>query len=343
MKTEPEPSKVSTDESRRVAILKSATSAGTLDEITKRSGVSRSACHRWLLKLHEQGLMDRQDQLFVTSQAGLKAIDGVDFSHFPPSALNRVWPQIELMPTPLHTASLAISIVAIGVRKAEIVEDLHVSMILAGATQRLKSFVVKALCALLKIDPKSIEMKMMQVRPRGMLERKDARGQTVYESEVMKMPFVWMNECSRMDKAAQRDLETLLHGSKSIKIENNEFRAEATPILETNYKKASGTLIERLGFDEPIIRRAMIADFTKCVVTKDMRIDSPELLEQLQRGPSIALPNPKNEKIPREQSVIIETAVELAVRKECIDCIDVARISTLVLSGITYFSVVSLR
>jgi hypothetical protein len=318
-----------TEAGRRLALLNAAKTASTLPELEKSTGIPKSAAHRWVIQLHREGLLDRQGSTYVTSPLGLKVSTGEKFNHFPPSHLGHLWPGIELMPTSLHRAALICTLIAMAVRKAEIVEDLNISIVLIGRTQRLKSFLVKALCAMLRIDPRSIEIKMMQIRERSLMQRKDARGDTVYSAEVMKGDVVWLNECSRMDRTGMRDLQTLMHGTKNIKIDNDVFHANATPVLEMNDRK-DGTLPERVGMDVAMIRRALIPDFSNVNVTKEMRVDSPEIIEKLKKMPPFILPTPENVKIPRETQLEIETAVENCLDPNFIDYIDVARIATLV-------------
>lgn len=69
---------------------------------------------------------------------------------------------------------------------------------------------------------------MMQTRGRGLLRRLGPRGEVTYECEKVRQPTVWLNEVSRMDPRVKRDLMAIMHGRKTINIENQQMKGRAT-------------------------------------------------------------------------------------------------------------------
>lgn len=320
-------------DSTALQLLCAAAQARSLDELAAATGIPRTTAHRRLGELLEAGLMGKVAHSFLVTDAGKAVANGAAVAEFPPRHLDRRLPVLSLLPTPTHRAIMALTFCLVIARRDNLVEDMHPALLLVGATQRLKSWVIKLCCRLLGEAPEDCEISMMEVRGRGLLARLGARGEVVYELDVLKKQIIWLNEVRRMDSQVKRDVEALMHGRKVIRVDNEQLEVVGVPMLEFNLRKTDGALEERLGFDQPMIRRCFIVDFTAVNVTRDMRAQSPEVAEAIKAHAPVALPKAPNTPLPREYRCLVEQACEECVRDECRDYIDPGRIITAILGA----------
>jgi len=312
------------------ALLRAALSPRSLDDLVTATSVPRSTVHRRAGHLIEAGLLSWSAQHYQTTPAGQKLLEGAPVSRLPPCHMDAHLRFLNLLPTPVHRAVL-LMVFFLGVaRRDDVVEDMHAVVALVGATQRLKSWLTKLCCFLFGADPKDCEISMMQTRGRGLLTRLGPRGEVTYECETVRQPIVWLNEVSRMDPRVKRDLVAIMHGRKTINIENRELTIEGVPILEFNLRRRTGSLEERLGLEPPLIRRAFIADFTAVSVSSEMRAQSPELATRIKACGPVALPKAPKTSLPPQYHRLVDQACAECVADEFRDFTDPGRIITLI-------------
>ncbi|HEY3325015.1 MAG TPA: helix-turn-helix domain-containing protein [Planctomycetota bacterium] len=314
-------------------VLQAATEASSLESLAATTGIPRSTVHRHLLSLVENGSMLKIGHAYRVSQAGQELGGRRRVSKLPPPHLDDQWPWLRLFPTPVHRAAAILVLVLMIARRDNLVEDMHVSLILCGPTQRLKSWLVKVCCWLIGVDPGNCEVSMMQTRGRGLLRRLDGRGETVYQCEALKQPILWCNELSRGDPQVKRDVMAIMHGRKQFKIENDQIVVEGVPLFEMNFLKKEGDLEQKLGFDAAMLRRAVTVDFTRVPVSTDVRAESKELAEKLKAVGPIKLPKAPQTPLSSECHRLIEQACEQCILAESRDFTDSGRIITAILGA----------
>src|SRR5689334_22035845 len=92
---------------RDLQVLTACRQPVTLDEAVRLAKIPRSSLHRWLKKLHEQGLVRHQGETYSTTEAGLKLLETGDDSLADPDPFSKVWSFLQFFPTPLHRAIAA--------------------------------------------------------------------------------------------------------------------------------------------------------------------------------------------------------------------------------------------
>ncbi len=298
--------------------------------------VPKPTLYRRVDRLLALGFLRRRGETYRATETGMAALAQVQERNTDAGSelLEARWPFLRLFPTPVHAALAELVLFARIVRRDGLTDDRHPGFILLGPTQKLKSWLIKALCSLMGSTPDRCRVPMMQVRSRGLLARLDAKGRKVYQSDALKEPLLWGEEFSLADARVKRDVEALLHGTKRIKIENESVLVEAVPVLELNPRRREGTLEEKIGLDAPRIRRSIVCDFSAVNVLPKHKAESQELLEQLRKCSPIQLPPGKEAPGAASQALVDEVLAQ-CVRPEWADYVDASRILGLVAGAAT--------
>jgi DNA-binding Lrp family transcriptional regulator len=286
-------------------ILEACVKPRTLAELVKMLGIPKSTLQRKLKRLVRKGLLRFSSESYQTvqHQTGI----ALETLMCTPSRdrMEKLWPFIAQLPTPAYRAIVKLVILAVIARKYDLGGDYYVSFLLVGGTQQLKSTNCELICIVVGADLTKCRVNVMQVRGRGLLVRLGPKGEVQWTSEALQEPVAWLEEVSLAEPGIERDLFALIHGGKQVKIENNIVDVEAVGLLEMNPVRREGSLTERIGMAPQRIRRMIVLDVDRLLITDAMRVKCRELLDQIRTAKPIELPSPASGQLSPELRMLV--------------------------------------
>lgn len=290
----------------------------------------KTTIYRGLKQLRDAGLLERCGKGFRTTPAGQSHLRKSTLPAGVCTQLEEPWPWLEWIPVSFHRAFVECFLFAVIARRAEIGDDHYPSFIASGPTQRAKSTTALMICYLAGADVKKAQQLMPAVRKRGLLTRLNSKGEKAYECEALKESVVWLEEASLGDPTTKRDLVTMIHGSRRIRIENQDIDAMATLLLELNPKEDGRNLEERLGFAAPQIRRCIVLELTDVPISRSQITLFREGLKKIRKMGPAWLPDPPSEALDPGLELLVQDAFNECINPEGMNYVDIGRVFALI-------------
>ncbi len=291
--------------------------------------VRRLVRRRWVLKDGSTySLMPAGREAYET------ALEGVPE---PPAAaaLERELPHLAYAPTPVHRAILFLACCAIVARRHKLRCSHHSCFILFGRRLCWKTWIILALSYLAGADPRKTVVYLGLESGRSMLTRKDLRGKRVMIRGLLQEPVAGLDEWLRASPEVQRLATVYLHGELTLPDENKTLRIEAVPVVTLNPRREGKDLEERLGFDEGILRRAIVADLSKVKIPSEILTKGERFLDSIRELGPARFPRPRQpEWDPSDE---IEATLRRTLRDPEL-VIDVTMVSMLAAGATAWFS-----
>jgi DNA-binding Lrp family transcriptional regulator len=193
-------------------LLELCRGAQNLNGLAAVTVISRATVNRRLRKLVDAGFIVHENAMYRTTDAGRTRLDrAVNPVVAQARKLADIWPFLKLLPS-VHRALIILILGALIARKSQHNHDRHPGFVLLGPTMRLKSHLMKVLCAALGLYVEKCHIQIMEQRGRGLIIRLDGKGEKVYESEHLSQPLCWLDEVSLADKSVKKDIIAKIFG-----------------------------------------------------------------------------------------------------------------------------------
>ncbi|MFQ5883982.1 MAG: hypothetical protein ACE5IO_02665 [Thermoplasmata archaeon] len=296
--------------------------------------IPKSSLYRDVSVLVRDGYLDERGKEYKTTQAGLRDLeDWKVFQERDWKILEGRYPVLRYIPTKQQRAVVELILAAIVARRDEARMDHHPTFILFGATLKWKTWVAKFICYVLGLDPAKNIVLATSESGRSILTRKGYRGKTIYRRGILSSSFVCFDEFHAAELPTKRLCSIYLQGEKRVSYENDVLDIECVPLITLNPKEGEN-LTERIGFEDPQIRRSILCNVDDVVVPTNVRMKGEEILEKVRREKPINFPTYRNSCFEYKDAVY--SLIENCIREDVLSLIDIDTL-LLLCSGMTAF------
>ncbi len=205
-------------------------------------------------------------------------------------ALERIYPPLVEVPTPVHRAMIELIFAAVMARRHEVRPDRHPFFVVFGGTLHWKTSLGIFVCHALGLDPALHVLDCGAESGKSLTVRRRGTGEAAFKREVLDAPFLVLDEVLTADPSVRTTLSIFLSGRLVVPFENTELRLCPVPLLTLNPREKA-TLEQRVGLSAPQIRRAILADLD-AVPLPDLAVMGERALEAAAGHPPLELRAP---------------------------------------------------
>ena len=267
--------------------------------------IPRSSAYRLLRRLQQDRLVAREGRRYRLLPAGrdaLAALDVPPIQAIPAPSLDRYIPHLRHAPTAFHRAVLELVACAIVARQHRLRVSHHPAFVVFGPKLRWKTWLARAACLIAGIDPACSVIYLGVESGRSMLSRKGAKGQRLSLRAALDQPVVGLDEWLRAKPEVRRLAQVYLHGEITVPDENEVLTIRPVAIMTLNPRDGKHALDERLGLDEPMLRRSILADVSEVEIPPDLLTEGDALLDRIRAQDPAEFPPPRrSDWEPREE------------------------------------------
>lgn len=265
--------------------------------------IPQSTLYRTIKNLLDKGNLDKKKDRYRTTRSGLYELEQgetiIDWDE-----MDKIYPHLKSTPTKLHRSIAELLLAAIVSRRDEIKMDHHPTFILSGATMKWKTWLMKYMCTILRLDPRKHIILMSSESGRSIFVRRGSEGKVRFKRDILNEPIVCFDEYNQAPPDIQKLCRIYLQGEKQVSFENEVMTIEPVPVFTLNPKE-SDKLEDKIGLSEPQIRRSIICDFNACTIPSNIAIHGDEILEEVRTRNIIELPTYRNDCVGYKESVHI--------------------------------------
>ena len=248
-----------------------------------REHIPVGTLYRHIRRLIQLGWLRRQQHYYLTSEAGHRQLIEKD-KGCPGTALEKVYPPLRKVPTPVHQAMITLILAAVVARRYPHRSDRHPFFVCAGGTLHWKTSLGLFVCHALRIDPTRHVVDCGSETGRSLSFRRDGRGHWVFKRALLDAPFLVLDEFLAADPSLRHPLNLFLSGRRIIPFENQNLTVHPVPLLTLN-PKTKPTLEARIGLSAPQIRRGIIVDLDSVPMPDLTTIGEAALIAAQQEAP----------------------------------------------------------
>ena len=216
-----------------------------------------------------------------------------------PAGLCDIYPLLAQVPSPYHRAMIELILCAIVAR--DLREDRHLAFVMVGPTLTWKTSMARFLLHLLGLDPVKNIVDMGVESGLSLWRRKTPMGGVSYRRELLDSRFVTFDEAQKASKECIRQLDKWTSGTRRVAFENSEEVIQPVSLILMNPREGK-TLKDRLGMDEPTLRRRIICEVTRASMP-DLAATGEEIVEAARKHGPIQLPKPRHDLATYKQSI----------------------------------------
>lgn len=242
----------------------------------------------------------------------------------PPTWPTLPFPHLALMPSPVHRAVAELVLLSRLVRLAY--ERHHGSYVLFSTMGlKAKTFTLTACALMLGLEPESVIHAGFETR--GSLGvRRRSTGEVAAIRGALCGPLVAIDEKGRGTRQAQAAIELLLHGHRSVPLENDQrLDLAAVVMIAMNSPDGAADVQAATGLDAPMQRRCHLARLDDVELDPAFAGDGEGRLERLRQLGPIQLPEPGDRAVEPQLGECIARALPQVLdtpeRAETIDVV----------------------
>lgn len=296
--------------------------------------IPRCTLYRHKDKLKTGGLLIGEKGKYKTTNLGLQALlEFESLSDFNWKCLSEVFPAIKYIPTKQQQAVIELHLAAIVARRDEIMIDHHPTFILSGATLKWKTWTAKFICNMLGLNSTKNIILLTSESGRSILTRKGYNGKMLSKRDILNEMFVCFDEFHDADSKTKRLCNVYIQGRKHVPYENKLLEIEPVPLITLNPSDGN-SLLEKLRFEEPQIRRSIVCNMDNVIIPSDVKTKGEEILRKVQEYSPIKLPSYKHD-CTKYKNRIYKLLIE-CINKDKMKLVDVEMILMLC-TGMTAF------
>lgn len=238
--------------------------------------IPKGTLYRHAKRLVKLGWVGKESGLYRTTEPGLRQlIESQSGRRW--DALERVYPPLAVVPTPVHRAMIELILAAAVARRHEIRPDRHPFFVAFGRTLRWKTSAGTFVCHALGLDPALHVIDCGAESGKSLTVRRSGTGEPTFKRELLEAPFVVLDEFLTAETSVRSTLAIFLSGRLVMPFENGQLRVCPVPLLTLNPREKPA-LEQRIGLSAPQIRRAILADLD-AVPMPDLAVIGERALE----------------------------------------------------------------
>lgn len=246
----------------------------SLDDLHERVGGAKSSVHNRLKRLVELGHATHIPRVgFKLTDSG-KAMRAVGAPIGDARPRLPLPPEVRQLPE-VHQAVIELALCAASVRFHGVFTDALASVLLYGPGLRLKTLVMRIVCALAGGDPKRHVLRLFKESAATATLRRDHRG-VARIRDVAGAPVVGLDEFARARDDVRAACLVYTFGEVDFpEADGTNLQVLATPVIALNPPEgpaAKGVSLETLtGFDQALRRRMILADLSNVEIPAALR------------------------------------------------------------------------
>jgi hypothetical protein len=248
--------------------------------------------YRHVKRLVRLAWLTKEGNLYRTTDTGRRQLVAVATGRSW-NTLERLYPPLELVPTPVHQALVELIWAAMVARQHAISPERHPFFVASGSTLRWKTSLGRFLCHAIGLDPAVQVVDCGSEAGRSLTFRRGGDGSLVAKRALLDTSFLVLDEYQTADRGVRRTLGIFLGGRLVVPVENDELTVRPVPLLTLNPRDAP-TLEDRLGLSTPLIRRALLANLD-AVPLPDLATVGERAIEAARTHPPLVLPAPRTD------------------------------------------------
>jgi hypothetical protein len=262
-----------------------------------RTGLSQATVFRHVSSLLAEGFVTVDDNgVYRASRKGREWIDArtLDLEVAPELPI----PALSKAPSPVHRAILELGACAAAARVHRTADRSLAGFVLLGPSGTFKSTTACAMVAMAGGDVREDVVDAASEAGRGLLVRRNARGEEVTRCRLLKVPVAVFDETDKLqDARAKSILENVYFmGTATANNEGTVFDVTCTPVATLNPVDEEGsTFAELTGFHCSRERRVVLVQLPKVSIPPE-RLDEDWLAELVSadRDRAVKLPPPRS-------------------------------------------------
>ncbi|HVY60990.1 MAG TPA: hypothetical protein VHF22_05020 [Planctomycetota bacterium] len=256
----------------------------------------RSGVYRVLAKLVETGHVRKDGTSYCLLRSGREALEAAATPSPSPMVaptLAEHLPHLRHAPTPFHGALLELIACAIVARCHRIRPSHHPAFVIFGPKLKWKTWITRAACTMAGGDPTRDVIYLGTETGKSMFLRKDAKGRRVTIRQTLDKLVVGLDEYLRAKPDVRQLLHVYLFGDISVPEENTTLTIQPVPIVTLNPRETEASLEDRLGLDEAMLRRSILADLSHVVIPQKLLTEGDGLIDKMRGLGAAEFPKPR--------------------------------------------------
>ncbi len=248
-----------------------------------RGRIPGGTLYRHAARLVRLSWLTKEGTLYHTTSLGSRQLDEKHDDQTWED-LERLYPPLALVPTPVHRALTELILAAVVARQHEVRPDRHPFFVCFGRTLLWKTSLGLFVCHALGLDPTRQVVDVGTESGKSLTVRRSASGGLAFERELLGTPFVTLDDFLNADASVRSTLGLFLAGRLVVAFENEQLTVRPVPFLTLN-PRAKPTLEQQIGLSAPQIRRAILVNLD-AVSLPDLAATGERALEAARaRGP----------------------------------------------------------
>lgn len=194
--------------------------------------------------------------------------------------LSVIYPPLSLIPDAHYRAFVELIYAAVVARHDEISPDHHSVFIIAGRPRETwKTRLGRFVCHSLDLDPETHIAYLPGESGRSLFTRKDSSGNTTFIRDVLKEPFVVLDEFLEADKKVRDILRLYTSANLFISYENEKLKLTPVPLITMNPAEKKN-LHDKMGLKPSELARSIVlyADNIPDLPVDDFAMHSEDII-----------------------------------------------------------------
>jgi hypothetical protein len=268
----------------------------SLDEVHQRVGGAKSSVHNRLKRLVELGHATH------IPRVGFKLTDSGKAARAVGAPRNEARPRLPLPPEvrrlpEVHQAVIELALCAAAGRFHGVFDDALVSLLLYGPGLKLKTLVMRIVCALAGGDPQRHVLRLFKESAASATLRRDNKG-VARIRDVASAPVVGLDEYARASDDVRRACLIYVFGEAHFpEADGTTLKVLATPVIALNPPEGADpkdvSLETLTGFDQAMRRRMILADLSAVEIPAALQSKAgKQIFEAVKKAGPHSLPRP---------------------------------------------------
>lgn len=184
-----------------------------------------------------------------------------------------LYPPLRKMPTPTHRAMAELLLAEVCDRAWPLSDFHHLNFLNFGATLRWKTHLALFCAYMVMKEGEDISSYLIEASLESGYSfwiRGRSSGNPIFKRQILQKPYVCLEDYHKADTASKRATGHLLSGRLKIPWQNTMESIFCVAMVNLNPWPGK-TLLQKTGFDNPVIRRLIPCDFNAIEIPKNLR------------------------------------------------------------------------
>lgn len=220
-----------------------------------------------------------------------------------------LYPPLRKMPTPTHRAMAELLLAEVCDRAWPISDFHHLNFLNFGATLRWKTHLALFCAYMVMKEGEDVSSYIIEASLEGGYSfwiRGRSSGNPIFKRQILQKPYVCLEDYHKTDTASKRATGHLLSGRVKIPWQNSMESISCVAMVNLNPWPGK-TLLKKISFDNPVIRRLIPCDFNAIEIPKNLREIGDEATDAAKDSGPLAKEKPRFDCKDYKQELIEHT------------------------------------